>query len=62
MLKDYQIFMNRCVNVRVDLLMRGEKLNMPVHVINVDIRDNLEDATIGGRWILQLAQMVIFIG
>ncbi|CAG8457556.1 16471_t:CDS:10 [Funneliformis caledonium] len=41
-----------------DLTDRGEHKNKPVHVINIDIKDNHEDAMIGGRAILQLAQMI----
>jgi RNA polymerase II subunit A C-terminal domain phosphatase SSU72 len=38
-----------------DLNNRGGPLNRPVHVINVDIRDNHEEAYIGGGAILDLA-------
>ena len=38
-----------------DLLTRGAPLNRPVHVFNVDIRDNHEEALVGGRAILELA-------
>jgi len=41
-----------------DLTDRGEHKNRPVHIINIDIKDNHEDAMLGGRAILQLAQMV----
>ncbi|RUO96579.1 hypothetical protein BC936DRAFT_141807, partial [Jimgerdemannia flammicorona] len=40
-----------------DLANRGEDANIPVHIINVEIKDNHEDALVGGRAILQLAQM-----
>jgi RNA polymerase II subunit A C-terminal domain phosphatase SSU72 len=39
-----------------DLLSRGATLNRPVHVINVDIKDNHEEALVGGRAILDLAE------
>jgi RNA polymerase II subunit A C-terminal domain phosphatase SSU72 len=42
-------------NVIEDLLTRGAPLNKPVHVINVDIKDNHEEALVGGRAILDLA-------
>lgn len=46
----------RCWDAVIDDLMaRGSPLNRPVHVINVDIRDNHEEASIGGRAILDLA-------
>ena len=38
-----------------DLLSRGAPLNRPVHVFNVEIRDNAEEALIGGKAILDLA-------
>lgn len=38
-----------------DLLSRGAPLNRPVHVFNVDIKDNHEEALVGGRAILELA-------
>jgi RNA polymerase II subunit A C-terminal domain phosphatase SSU72 len=38
-----------------DLLSRGSPLNRPVHVFNVDIKDNHEEALVGGRAILELA-------
>lgn len=46
----------RCWDAVVDDLMsRGNPLNRPVHVINVDIKDNHEEALVGGRGILDLA-------
>ncbi|KAJ9151901.1 RNA polymerase II subunit A C-terminal domain phosphatase-like protein [Pleurostoma richardsiae] len=46
----------RCWDAVIDdLLNRGSPLNRPVHVINVDIRDNHEEASIGGRAIVDLA-------
>ena len=46
----------RCWDAVVDnLLERGGGLNRPVHVINVDIRDNAEEALVGGNAILDLA-------
>jgi hypothetical protein len=38
-----------------DLMTRGAPLNRPVHVFNVDIKDNHEEALVGGRAILELA-------
>ena len=46
----------RCWDAVVDdLLTRGAPLNRPVHVINVDIRDNHQEALVGGKAILDLA-------
>lgn len=46
----------RCWDAVVDnLLDRGAPLNKPVHVFNVDIRDNHEEALVGGGAILELA-------
>lgn len=38
-----------------DLMNKGAPLNRPVHVFNVDIRDNHEEALLGGKAILDLA-------
>jgi RNA polymerase II subunit A C-terminal domain phosphatase SSU72 len=47
----------RCWDAVVDnLLERGSPLNRPVHVINVDIKDSHEEALVGGKAILDLAQ------
>lgn len=47
----------RCFDsVCEDLLNRGGNLNKIVHVINVDIKDDDENAKIGGQGILKLAQ------
>ncbi|CAG8485704.1 2022_t:CDS:2 [Paraglomus brasilianum] len=49
----------RCFDaVCEDLIGRGEERNLPVHIINVEIKDNHEDAMLGGKAILQLAEMV----
>jgi RNA polymerase II subunit A C-terminal domain phosphatase SSU72 len=46
----------RCWDAVIDnLLERGSPLNRPVHVINVDIKDNHEEALVGGKAILDLA-------
>jgi RNA polymerase II subunit A C-terminal domain phosphatase SSU72 len=37
-----------------DLINRGSPMNRPVHVFNVDIRDNHEEALVGGQAILDL--------
>lgn len=46
----------RCWDAVVDDLMnKGNTLNRPVHVFNVDIKDNHEEALLGGNAILDLA-------
>ncbi|KAJ2906429.1 RNA polymerase II subunit A C-terminal domain phosphatase [Zalerion maritima] len=47
----------RCWDAVIDdLHNRGAPLNKPVHVINVDIKDNHEEASVGGRGIVDLAK------
>jgi RNA polymerase II subunit A C-terminal domain phosphatase SSU72 len=46
----------RCFDaVLEDLHNKGGRLNRPVHVFNVDIKDNHEEALVGGKAILDLA-------
>ncbi|KAB8360608.1 hypothetical protein FH972_024346 [Carpinus fangiana] len=46
----------RCWDAVVDdLLNRGSPLNRPVHVFNVDIKDSHEEALVGGKAIVDLA-------
>lgn len=49
----------RCFDsVCEDLMNRGGNLNKMVHVINIDIKDDNENAKIGGKGILELADML----
>ncbi|KAI8852674.1 RNA polymerase II subunit A [Chytridium lagenaria] len=41
-----------------ELLNRGSEVNIPVHVINLEIKDNHEEAAVGGKLFLQLATMI----
>jgi RNA polymerase II subunit A C-terminal domain phosphatase SSU72 len=46
----------RCWDAVVDDLMnKSAPLNRPVHVFNIDIKDNHEEALMGGKAILDLA-------
>lgn len=59
---DYDIIITceeRCFDLVVDeLAHRPILLNKPVHIVNFDIKDTPEDATVGAKAILQLAQQL----
>lgn len=49
----------RCFDsVCEDLIARSGERNQIVHVINVNIKDNHQDAVVGGDWILQLCTAI----
>src|SRR5947207_11650038 len=49
-----------CHRLIKDLLMRPthSESALPVHIINVDIKDNHEEALLGGQAILKLVEML----
>ena len=50
---------NCCIKTNgIDLTNRNSPLNRLVHIINVDIKDNHEEALVGGKGILELANML----
>lgn len=39
-------------------MMRGGEFNKPVHIINMEIKDNHEEALIAGKAMIDLAEAV----
>jgi RNA polymerase II subunit A C-terminal domain phosphatase SSU72 len=44
----------------LDLENRQKESNQPVHIINIDVADNHEDATLGAYILVELAQLVFY--
>lgn len=55
------ILVHLCVLCFLDLNSREQETCQPVHVINVDIQDNHEEATLGAFLICELCQCVSII-